>query len=112
MSKVGDRALASLLIAHGLINNGGVTHVIEVLSEDEVMAAIEGFRFFDLDAAAILLDEVRRGLSRERARTGDYDERLELEFDEQYSELIPDDAVLEARFRRHFESHPEDFSSI
>jgi hypothetical protein len=34
----GDRALAALLLAHGMIMNGGVDHAVEALSAEELAA--------------------------------------------------------------------------
>ena len=55
--RAGDRALADLLYAHGMVMNGGVHHALEVLTPDELKAAIAGFRYFSLGAVADLLEE-------------------------------------------------------
>jgi hypothetical protein len=44
----GDRALAALLLAHGLVMNGGVHHALRCMQPAELMAAAEGFSFFSL----------------------------------------------------------------
>src|SRR5688500_6092656 len=55
----GDRALADLLLAHGETFHGGVHHVIEALSAKALAAALDGYRFFGLDAAAAALEDAR-----------------------------------------------------
>jgi hypothetical protein len=57
----GDRALADLLFAHGLVMNGGVDHLVEVASVERIAAAVRGFRFYGLDEVASLLEDVARG---------------------------------------------------
>jgi hypothetical protein len=48
----GDTALAALLLAHGLIMNGGVEHALECMSQSELLAALAGYRYFGLERAA------------------------------------------------------------
>jgi hypothetical protein len=57
----GDRALANLLFVHGLVMNGGVDHLVEGTSEEQMAAGIQGFRFFRLDTVAELLEDVTNG---------------------------------------------------
>jgi hypothetical protein len=52
----GDRSLADLLLAHGLVMNGGVEHMIQAVTSAELSAAIKGFRYFGLDEIALLLE--------------------------------------------------------
>lgn len=53
----GDRALSSVLHAHGLISNGGVAHaVLDVMTAPEIEAAVSGFRYLGLHRAASVLE--------------------------------------------------------
>jgi hypothetical protein len=94
----GDRALAALLLVHGLVMNGGVHHALEVSSRDEIRAAIAGFAFFSLAPASRLL---------ETAQTLDEDEA-----NRQYWDLIPDDDAIVRRFRAIFKSSPDVFAPL
>jgi hypothetical protein len=95
----GDRALASLLLAHGLVMNGGVHHAVEAMSQTELSDAAAGFRFFRFGDVATLLEEVAegRGQSEETA-------------DQQYATSIPEDAVLTNRFEEVLVASPELFA--
>jgi hypothetical protein len=94
----GDRALAALLRLHGLVMNGGVHHALEVLSRDEIRAAISGFEFFSLTPVGRLL-EVARTLDEEAANR-------------QYWAFIPDDDAINGRFRVTFRSSPHAFAPL
>lgn len=54
----GDRALTDLLFFHGMAMNGGLGHAFDVLSDREISAAIEGFRFFGFSKIAQFLERV------------------------------------------------------
>jgi hypothetical protein len=96
----GDRALSSLLLVHGLVMNGGVEHAIEVLSPNEVGAAILGFRYFEFVDVAELLQSVVSG----KLRTEDTDQR--------YWDLIPDDEAIAQRFKARFKLSPTAFAPL
>ena len=105
----GDRALRALLLAHGLIMNGGVFHCVhEVLSESGLEAAIEGYGYFGLDNAAATL--------REAASIEDpwseSQEKASLDSDARYAAAIPTDAAIVERFESRLLAHPEDFAPI
>jgi hypothetical protein len=80
----GDRALADLLRAHGLVMNGGVLHAVEILTPTELSDAESGYRFYGLDGVASLLSRARKLFE-----TGDDLERHE--------RLCPADRVLDSR---------------
>src|SRR5262252_4498858 len=94
----GDRALAALLYAHGLVMHGGVHHALEVLSLDEIRDAVSGFEFFSLAPVGRLL---------ETAQTLDEDEANRL-----YWDVIPDDDAILSRFRALFHSSPQVFAPV
>jgi hypothetical protein len=104
LSKPGDRALADMILAHSLAMNGGVLHALESLSRMELTAALDGYRYFGLDSAARALEYV----SERRGDDLDDDalDRLEVEADERYASVVPDDESLVRRSRLATGSHP------
>jgi hypothetical protein len=90
-----DSAAAAVWIAHGLVMNGGVLHCAEALSKREVRAAIAGYRFFALPAAAEALEHALK------VQAEDAD-RLEPVLDELYNRAIPDDRFLDAQMSMAF----------
>jgi len=107
----GDRALVDLLRLHSLGMNGGILNAVEQLGDEEVEAAVDGYRWMGLAAAA---DEVERvhgeiedGALDDDARA----ERLELDADAAYFRAIPDDASLERAFRARLAGEPAAFAS-
>ena len=94
----GDRALAALLLAHGLVMNGGVHHALEVLSEEEIREAISGFGFFSLAPIGQLLKEAPT-LDEEVAN-------------QRYWSFIPGDEAINRRFRVIFQSSPDAFAPL
>jgi len=95
----GDRALADLLRAHGMVMNGGVDHLLEVLSTAELQAAARGYRFFGFNDVASVLATVMA------SRGGDLDEATR-----RYSFLVPTDGVIVERFHAVLESSPDTFA--
>jgi hypothetical protein len=100
--RTGDRALAALLLAHGLIMNGGVEHALDLLSPVETMAAIEAFKFFDMADVGDLLEQAATGRFHHEAEEGD----------ERYAALVSDDEILAARFRHRYVSTPGAFAPL
>jgi hypothetical protein len=103
----GDRALASLLIVHGLIMNGGVHHAIECIEPEELRGAIEAYAFFGFDDVATFL----------RAADSDpvlmtWTDETELAANTRYVEMVPDDSHLFARFENLFERRGDPFAPI
>jgi len=96
---VGDQALASLLLAHGLAMNGGVVHALECLSGSELSAAIAGFNYFGLSAPSHVFQQA-----------ADDSEDTEERFNQMYWAAIPSEETIAHAFRikslhqRH--SHP------
>ncbi len=116
-ARPGDVALASLLLAHGMIMNGGMLHVYEVLGGDELKAAIAGYRYFSFDEAARLIEKFQPLAARmdaddasdsEVERIGEIFDRA----DEIYFEAVPDDSALVARFEHAYQVNPEDFADV
>ena len=101
----GDRALSSLLRAHGLAMNGGVLHAVELLSSEELARARDGYAFFGLSNIADLFLRALVALEEGRDLGA-----LESRFDQEYEGYIPDDSALFSRFESHFRSNPGDFA--
>ena len=95
----GDKALASLLLAHGLAMNGGVVHALEGLSPAELAAAIAGFKYFGLTAAAHVFEQVP-----------DDTEETEERLDQMYWQAVPSDDALVHAFRIKLVASPEAFA--
>lgn len=106
----GDAALAALLSVHNLAMNGGLLHSVDSHSPTELDAAVEGFRYFGLVAAA---DAVRWTVGAARTDLeNDLDEveRVEVEADRRYDDAIPDDATIYDAFAVAMETSPEAFN--
>src|SRR5512132_2242295 len=101
--KPGDAALSALLMAHGLVMNGGVLHCVEILSEEELRDAIAGYQYFGI--------EVNQLFQRAKAAPQDEQDELESELDQQYEE-IAEDGLLVAAFEAHFAEHPDAYAPI
>ena len=97
----GDRALSDLLLAHGMVMNGGVGHALEALSSDELAAAVKGYRFFGLNVVAALLEHSVNGTEDEVDQA-----------DAHYGALIPSDQTLVDRFEALYGASPQVFAPI
>jgi hypothetical protein len=100
-------ALKSLLMAHGMVMNGGVVHCHESLEPHAIDDAIAGFRWFGLGEVADLLTSTAEGHP-----AGGLDEAASLAADDSYNSLIPTDGVVEAAFRQRLQVAPEAFSPL
>lgn len=101
----GDRALADMVLAHSLAMNGGLLHAVQSSTPDEVAAAVRGYRYFGLDSAAAVLEDIGR-----RWGDGSLDfadaELLENEANERYYAAVPDDEVLMDAFVARVQAEP------
>jgi len=103
----GDRALADLLRAHGLVMNGGVLHAVECLTVDELSDAEAGYRYYGFDSVASLLARAR-GIFEAAVDQGSHEQQ----FDGEYAQKIPSDNSLVERFRNRLKSGPSDFAPL
>jgi hypothetical protein len=103
----GDRALADLLRAHGLIMNGGVLHAVECLTASELSDAESGYPFYGINAAASLLSRARTIL--EADKNLEFHER---QLDQQYADVIPADSTLIERFEKHLGLYPSEYAPV
>lgn len=101
----GDDALAAVILFDGTVNNGGLTLCFDALSDDQISAAIEGYRFFGFPAVADLITRVRREVA-----DGLDEEHVELVYDGQYFDLIPDSETLQEALARVHAQEPGAFA--
>lgn len=103
----GDRALASLLLVHGLAMNGGLHHALESVQPGQLHAAADGYAFFGLDDVAAFL----RGAALDpvlSAWTGD----TEAVANRTYAAMVPNDSCVVARFEEVYRKHADLFAPI
>jgi len=103
----GDRALAAMLVLHGLAMNGGVLHAVECVSLQELADAKSGYRFFGFDDVAAMFEDA--GLL--AAADGDR-ASIEADLDKRYFALVPDDSALFERFAAHLRHSPSEFAPL
>ena len=103
----GDQALAALLLAHGLVMNGGVRHACSSLDPGELHAAVSGYRFFGFEDIATVLE---RGASSGDDKPDEEDDAAGDSLDQEYADAIPNDGVLLARFGTVYAESPGAFS--
>ena len=96
---IGDRALAAALLAHSAVMNGGVAHAIELLSQEEFAAAISGFHYLGLPAAA-------QALSVPSTST---EQAIDIA-DRDYWRAVPSDDTLLHAFRINLLSNPDAYA--
>jgi hypothetical protein len=110
-SSPGDRALAALIVLHGLVMNGGVLHAVECHGTQELADAMAGYRFFEFDDVAILLTDAKSLTEAHDIYNlpDDFDSAYD-DFDKRYVTLIRDDDALFARFAAYLLRNPSDFA--
>ena len=102
----GDRALASLLLVHGLIMNGGVHHAIGCIESAELIAAAEGYAYFGFDdVAAFLRTSLDPVLS-------SWTDGTEVAANGRYAEMVPNDSDLVVRFHEVFRERAGEFRPV
>lgn len=94
----GDLALSAVILAHSLVMNGGFKHALESMEDAKTVAAIAGFRYFKLPAAANLFEE---GLRNPPAD--------DVAADRIYWSQVSEDAIIRA-FRIKLLKSPEAFA--
>ena len=105
----GDEALASLLRAHSLAMSGGLLDAVERMSPDELDAAQNGYRAFDLPEVAAVIAHVRTELGRDDLSDAELD-ALAGEADARYADVVATDAIIVDRFERRLTLAPDDFA--
>lgn len=108
----GDTALAAVLLAHGMVMNGGVLHAVEGLEPDELDAAIGGYRRLGAEATAQLLEEVRAQIDDGALNDDARAEAHEGESNRSYEEAIADDAALQQLVQSDVDRNPGDYDPV
>lgn len=102
----GDSALASLLLAHGYVMNGGVHHAIECLSAEELAAAVAGYSYFGLSSVGEVLTSAAHG------SLSPWTDASEHTANEAYWRLVPNDESLARAVETVLSERPHDFARI
>lgn len=97
----GDAALAALLLVHGMVMNGGLGHVFEALSAEEIDRGSDGFEFFGFSSIRELLEEAR-GMNEEQREGATV----------RYWEAVPNDGALTAAFEHTLREHSAAFAPV
>lgn len=109
----GDSHVAALLHFHGFAMNGGVFHSCGIVKGTAIGAAVNGFRYLELDAIADVVAEAGAvAVSGALELDDDRAEELELRFNDRYYSLIPTDQVIVDRFEARLRKHPEEFAPL
>jgi len=98
----GDKALAALLLLHGMVMNGGVDHAAEVLSSEEFESALEGFLYFGFDALARLLESANGPITETEVE----------QLNTKYAAAVPNDGTLVHAFHVKLLAAPESFAPV
>jgi hypothetical protein len=103
----GDRALAALLLLHGMVMNGGVLYAVESVTSRQFAAGKSGYRFFGFADVADLLTQAKL-----LATSNDDLDSIEAQLDRRYQSLVPDDSTLSERFETYLLRSPSDFAPL
>jgi hypothetical protein len=98
-----------MLLAHGMVCNGGVLHCFEALDEAEFSSALSGYRYFGLAPVADLLE---RGQSAFGAASALQQDELDLTLDAEYWQLVPTDQTLVDHFHEQLMRVPTAFVDL
>jgi hypothetical protein len=89
--------------------NGGVLDMVQQLPPEDLAAAVSGYQFFGLGRAGEVLEFVRDQLGEQDLLPGDA-ERLEIEADKRYADVLPDDRTLVRAFEARYVARPDLFA--
>jgi hypothetical protein len=103
----GDVALASMIVMHSLIMNGGLHHALGALNQAEIAAALSGYRYFDLVRVADAISSIQ-----DTAGLAIWTDSNEEEANRVYEKLVPDDSHLMNAFKSRYIRQPEDFEPV
>ncbi|WP_040283044.1 DMP19 family protein [Tessaracoccus massiliensis] len=108
----GDVALAAALLVHGMVMNGGALNAVETIDAEDLADGKEGFRWLGLEQVADLFTRIEA----EAAEIDHDDEEarddLEVQADDDYYALLPDDAALEEAFTARHAEEPDAFDAL
>ena len=98
--------MAALLLAHAMVMGDGVQGGVEGLSDAEVDAASDGYRFFGLGEIAALIQRAKPYRQRYEKEL----EKLYAEFDGEYPRWIRTDDALADILERRLREYPDEFA--
>ncbi|MCB9379539.1 MAG: hypothetical protein H6513_02475 [Acidimicrobiaceae bacterium] len=98
--RLGDLRLATMLLFHGVLCNGGVTHAIECFAAAELDCVVDAYRHFGLGDVATMIERIRHG------EESDMPEDVR---DSIYNQLVPTDQTLEDAFELALRRDPSSF---
>ena len=81
--------------------NGGIGHAVEVLGPQQILASVNGYRYFGFSEVGDLLQTALGAGERARETA-----------DKRYGVLVPNDAVLVAAFEQALRSQPSSFAPL
>ena len=111
-SRVGDRALTSVLRLHSLAMSGGMLDAVERLTDAQLDEAEVGYRWLRLDGAAEVVAYVRREIASGAVDDDARTEALERRVDADYRRVIPTDSTIETVYRELLDELPEAFATL
>jgi hypothetical protein len=100
-----------MLGLHGRVMNGGLLDAVETATPETIEAAIAGYRWMGLDAAADAVVMVRDEVAKGALDDDDAAEALESRANDAYEAAIPDDSTLDTAFRARLRDTPSAFSA-
>lgn len=86
--------------------NGGILHAVECLSDEQLINAIHGYQYFNLNLVSDLIKEAIT------YRFSENQDAVELKFNSSYASTVEDDACLVSRFEHDFKSNRSSYSDI
>lgn len=114
--RAGDRALAAVLLAHGMVMNGGVLHALQGMSPSERREAAAGYRFLALPTLAELFEMQvpEDDLDEDEDHDGAESEldRLETMLNQKYWATAADDRALWSAFEKKLAHEPGLFAPL
>jgi len=105
-ARVGDKALASLLLFHSVAMNGGVFHALELLTSTELSDALKGYQKFGLSSFVDIILKAQHILN----IGDDYEiDATESKIDNEY---FPIESLLFLKFKQFYKRCPLDFEPL
>ena len=99
--------MASVLLLHSLIMNGGVHHALECADSQELLAAADGYAFFGFDEVSALLRHAP-----DDPLLSAWTEESERSANRRYEELVRGDSNIVDRFREVYGRRSEQFAPL
>ncbi|HHT13363.1 MAG TPA: hypothetical protein GX013_09410 [Propionibacterium sp.] len=108
----GDLALAAVLNLHGMVMNGGLLNALETIDPEELADAKDGYRWLGLDSVADLIVQVEAEASEIPAGDLEAIDDLEVQADDDYYRIVPDDAALQEALEARYAEEPDAFDAV